>query len=45
MTIVELKAQAYDTLAQIEFLQKKLQEINQEIGAKLQEENQTPSAE
>lgn len=39
MTITELKAQAYDILAQIEFLQKKLQETNQEI-AKLINENE-----
>jgi hypothetical protein len=38
MTLNELKAQAYDILAQIEFLQKKLQETNQAIGKKIQEE-------
>lgn len=38
MTITELKAQAYDILAQIEFLQKKLQETNQLIGEKINEE-------
>lgn len=32
MTIIELKASAYDTLAQIQFLQKQLEEINQKIG-------------
>jgi hypothetical protein len=42
MTLLELKAQAYDILAQIEYLQKKLQETNQEISMKLQEESQTP---
>lgn len=35
MTITELKAQAYDYLAQIEFLQKKLQETNKELQDKL----------
>jgi hypothetical protein len=38
MTTTELKAQAYDILAQIEFLQKKLQETNQLIGEKINEE-------
>ena len=37
MTLIELKAQAYDILAQIEYLQKKLQETNQAIGEKLKE--------
>jgi hypothetical protein len=37
MTLTELKAQAYDILAQIEFLQKKLQETNQLIGEKIKE--------
>ena len=40
MTLTELKAQAYDILAQIEFLQKKLQETNQQIGEKINEEKQ-----
>ena len=38
MTLTELKAQAYDILAQIEFLQNKLQETNQQIGEKINEE-------
>ena len=32
MTILELKAQAYDTLAQIQYLQKQLAEINDKIA-------------
>jgi hypothetical protein len=40
MTLTELKAQAYDILVQVEFLQKKLQETNQLIGQKIQEESQ-----
>ena len=32
MTILELKASAYDTLAQIQYLQKQLEEINQKIA-------------
>jgi hypothetical protein len=39
MTTLELKAQAYDILAQIEYLNKKLQETNQLIAQKIQEEN------
>jgi len=38
MTITELKAAAYDTLAQIEYLQKQLQEINQQIAKQSQDE-------
>ena len=38
MTLIELKSQAYDILAQIEYLQKKLQETNQLIGEKINEE-------
>jgi hypothetical protein len=38
MELMELKAQAYDCLANIEHLQKQLQEINQKIAQKLQEE-------
>jgi hypothetical protein len=40
MTLTELKAQAYDILAQIEYLQKKLQETNQAIGEKIKEEQE-----
>jgi hypothetical protein len=35
MTVIELKAQAYDCLAQIEFLQKKLQETNKLLEEKI----------
>jgi hypothetical protein len=35
MTIVEMKAAAYDLLAQLEYLQKQLQEINQKIAEEL----------
>jgi hypothetical protein len=38
MTLIELKAQAYDILAQIEYLQKQLQEVNQKIAEELQKE-------
>lgn len=47
MTILELKAQAYDTLAQIQYLQKQLEEINQKIGEESmkqrEQENQSPA--
>jgi len=38
MTLTELKSAAYDCLAQIEYLQKQLQELNQQIGKALQDE-------
>jgi hypothetical protein len=44
MTLIELKAQAYDILAQIEFLQKKLQETNQSIGEHLKKQEEAPNA-
>jgi uncharacterized protein YukE len=37
MNLTELKAQAYDILAQIEYLQKKLQDTNLEISKLLKE--------
>ena len=40
MNLTELKAQAYDILAQIEYLQKKLQETNQAIGEKIKQESE-----
>lgn len=39
MTLIELKAKAYDILAQIEYLQKQLQETNQAIAEEMQKEN------
>ena len=41
MTLIELKSLAYDCLATIDFNQKKLQEINQAIAQKIQEEQST----
>ena len=38
MTLVELKAAAYDLLANLEHLQKQLQEVNAKIGEELQKE-------
>jgi len=47
MTILELKASAYDTLAQIQFLQKQLEEINQKIAEESmkqrEQSNQSPA--
>ena len=41
MTLLELKAKAYDILSQLEYLQKLLQETNQAIGEKIKEESKT----
>jgi uncharacterized protein involved in exopolysaccharide biosynthesis len=38
MTLTELKAAAYDLLANLEHLQKQLQEVNQKIAEELQKE-------
>jgi hypothetical protein len=38
MELMELKAAAYDLLANLEHLQKQLQEVNQKIAQKMQEE-------
>jgi hypothetical protein len=40
MELIELKAAAYDLLANLEHLQKQLQEINQKIAQKLQEDSE-----
>jgi hypothetical protein len=39
MTLIELKAAAYDLLANLEHLQKQLQEVNQKISEELQKQN------
>jgi len=44
MDIKELKAQAYDCLAQIQFLQRHLDSVNQQIS-KLSKEEASPSVE
>ena len=38
MELIELKAKAYDILSNLEYLQKQLQEVNQKIAQKMQEE-------
>jgi hypothetical protein len=38
MTLVEMKAAAYDLLANLEYIQKQLQEVNQKIAEELQKE-------
>jgi hypothetical protein len=38
MTLVELKAAAYDILSNLEYLQKQLQDVNQKIAEELQKE-------
>ena len=40
MTLIELKASAYDLLANLEYIQKQLQEVNQKIAEELQKEKQ-----
>jgi hypothetical protein len=40
MNLTELKAAAYDALANIEFWQKKLAEINQQIAEELKKEEE-----
>ena len=40
MTSKELKAMAYDIIANIDYLQKKLQEVNQAISKAVEEEKQ-----
>lgn len=39
MTLIELKAKAYDILSNLEYLQKQLQEVNQKIAEEMQKEN------
>lgn len=39
MDLITLKAQAYDILAQLEFLQQKLKETNEQISEKMKEAN------
>lgn len=39
MNITELKSHAYDLLAQLEYIQKQLQETNAKIGEEMQKEN------
>lgn len=39
MNLIELKAQAYDLIAQLEFLQNKLKETNDKISELMKQEN------
>lgn len=39
MDLITLKAQAYDIIAQLEFLQNKLKETNDQIAEKMKEAN------
>lgn len=41
MTITELKAKCYDILAQMEYLQKELQQLNQQIAEQMKNEEAT----
>jgi hypothetical protein len=40
MTLVEMKAAAYDLLANLEYIQKQLQEVNQKIAEELKKEKE-----
>lgn len=44
MNITELKAKAYDILAQLEYLQKELQQVNQQIAEQMKNEEVTDSS-
>jgi uncharacterized protein involved in exopolysaccharide biosynthesis len=39
--LTELKAKAYDLLAQLEYLQKQLQEVNQQIAEEIKKNEDT----
>ena len=39
MTLIELKAKAYDILSNLEYFQKQLQEVNQKIAEEIKKEN------
>jgi uncharacterized protein involved in exopolysaccharide biosynthesis len=41
MNLTELKAKAYDLLAQLEYLQKQLQEVNQKIADEMKQNEGT----
>lgn len=41
LSITELKAKAYDLLANLEYLQKQLAEVNQQIGEQMKNEEVT----
>jgi uncharacterized protein involved in exopolysaccharide biosynthesis len=41
MNLTELKAKAYDLLAQLEYLQKQLQEVNQKIAEEMKQNEGT----
>lgn len=38
MTVIELKAKAYDIMAQVQFLQNELQKLNQQIAEEASKE-------
>ena len=44
MNLTELKAKAYDILAQLEYLQKELQQVNQQIAEHMKNEEATAAA-
>jgi hypothetical protein len=44
MNLTELKAKAYDILSHLEYLQKQLQEVNQQIAEQMKNEQATDSS-
>ncbi len=44
LTIKDLKVRAYDLLANLEYLQKQLAEVNQQIAEKMKNEEATDSS-
>jgi len=42
-TITSLKAKAYDLLANLEYIQKQLQEVNQQIAEEMQKNDKADS--
>jgi hypothetical protein len=43
-TITSLKAKAYDLLANLEYIQKQLQEVNQQIAEEMQKNDKADSS-
>jgi len=43
MNLTELKAKAYDLLANLEYIQKQLQEVNQQIAEEMQKNDKADS--
>ena len=44
MNLTELKAKAYDLLANLEYIKKQLQEVNQQIAEEMQKNDKADSS-